>query len=162
MNEMLRQGIIKESNSSYNSPLLIVSKNQDNSRKKKWRTVIDYRKLNEVTIDDKFPIPHIETILSKLGKAQYFTTIDLAKGFHQVLIKEEDRPKTASSTPQGHFEFIRMPFRLKNAPATFQRLMNSVLREYINKIFEVYLDILIFSVQVLKNIPKISTKYFQH
>ncbi len=166
MNEMLRQGIIKESNSPYNSPLWIVPKKQDNSMKKKWRIVIDYRKLNEVTIDDKFPIPHIETILSKLGRAQYFTTLDLAKGFHQVLIKEEDRPKTAFSTPQGHFEFIRMPFGLKNAPATFQRLMNSVLREYINKICVVYLDdILIFSSSIeehTQNINKIFSALRKH
>lgn len=68
------------------------TKKKDNSGKRKWRIVIDYRKLNEVTINDKFPIPNIENILDKLGKAQYFTTLDLAKGFHQVMVKE-DRKK---------------------------------------------------------------------
>lgn len=144
--DMLEQGIITESNSPYNSPLWIVPKKVDNSGLKKWRIVIDYRKLNEITISDKFPIPNIESILDKLGRAQYFSTLDLAKGFHQILVKDEDRCKTAFSTPLGHFEFTRMPFGLKNAPSTFQRLMNSVLRKFINKICVVYLDdILVFS-----------------
>lgn len=146
MREMLEQGIIRESISLYNSPLLIVPKKSDNSMKKKWRIVIDYSALNEITVSDKFPIPNIDTILEKLGRAQYFTTLDLAKGFHQILIKEENRKKTAFSTPLGHYKFVRIPFGLKNAPATFQRLINSVLRKYINKICVVYLDdILIFS-----------------
>lgn len=100
--EMLDQNIITHSNSPYNSPLWIVSKKLDNSGEQKWRIVIDYRKLNDVTINDKFPIPNIESILDKLGKAQYFTTLDLAKGFHQILVKPEDRKKTAFSTPFGH------------------------------------------------------------
>lgn len=144
--DMLRQNIIRESNSPYNSPLWVVPKKQDNSGIKKWRIVIDYRKLNENTVDDKFPIPNLNGILDKLGKSQYFTTLDLAKGFHQILVKEEDRKKTAFSTHFGHYEFIRMPFGLKNAPSTFQRLMNSILREQINKTCVVYMDdILVFS-----------------
>lgn len=156
ISEMLSQGIIKESNSPYNSPLWIVPKKADNSGKQKWRIVIDYRKLNEVTVSDKFPIPNIDNILEKLGKAQYFTTLDLAKGFHQILVKPEDRRKTAFSTPFGHYEYIRMPFGLKNAPSTFQRLMNSILRDYINKICVVYLDdILIFSTSLEEHILSI-------
>lgn len=157
--EMLSQNIIKESNSPYNSPLWIVPKKIDNSGIKKWRLVVDYRKLNEYTKTDKFPIPHMEGILDRLGRAQYFSTLDLAKGFHQILVKQDDREKTAFSTPFGHYEFIRMPFGLKNAPSTFQRLMNSVLREYVNKICIVYLDdILIFSTSLdehLDNLKKI-------
>lgn len=155
--EMLNQGIIRVSNSPYNSPLWVVPKKSDNSNTKKWRIVIDYRKLNEITIDDKFPIPNIENILDKLGRAQYFTTLDLAKGFHQILLKDEDQKKTAFSTPFGHYEYIRMPFGLKNAPSTFQRLMNSVLREYINKICVVYMDdILIFSTSITEHIASIN------
>lgn len=159
ISEMLKQNIIQESTSPYNSPLWIVPKKIDNSGIKKWRLVVDYRKLNEFTRTDKFPIPNMEGILDKLGKAQYFSTLDLAKGFHQILVKEEDREKTAFSTPFGHYEFIRMPFGLKNAPSTFQRLMNSILKEYINKICIVYLDdILIFSTSLdehLINLRKI-------
>lgn len=155
--EMLDQKIIRKSNSPYNSPLWIVPKKSDNSNQKKWRIVIDYRKLNENTIADKFPIPNIDTILDKVGRAQYFTTIDLAKGFHQILVREEDRKKTAFSTPFGHYEYNRMPFGLKNAPASFQRLINSVLREYINKKCVVYLDdILIFSTSLQEHIQSIN------
>lgn len=73
----------------------------------------------------QFPILNIDNILDKLGRAQYFTTLDLAKGFHQILVSEEDRKKTAFSTPFDHYEYIRMPFGLKNAPSTFQSLMKS-------------------------------------
>ena len=83
------------------------AKKQDNSGIKKWRIVINYRKLKENTVDDKFPIPNLNGILDKLGKSQYFTTLDLAKGFHQMLAKEEDRKKTGFSTPFEHYEFIR-------------------------------------------------------
>lgn len=154
--EMLELGIIKNSNSPYNSPLWIVPKKLDNSGKQKWRIVIDYRKINEITVNDKFPIPNIDGILDKLGRAQYFTTLDLAKGFHQILVKQADREKTAFSTPFGHYEYIRMPFGLKNSPSTFQRLMNSVLRDLINKICVVYLDdILIFSTSLQEHIDSI-------
>lgn len=154
---MLEQGIIRKSNSPYNSPLWIVPKKLDNSKVKKWRIVIDYRKLNEISIEDKFPIPNIESILDKLGRSQYFTTVDLAKGFHQIMVKDTDQKKTAFSTPLGHFEYIRMPFGLKNAPATFQRLINSVLRESINKICVVYLDdILIFSTSIQEHMNNIN------
>lgn len=157
IDEMLRQGIIRESDSPYNAPLWIVPKKLDHSGIKKWRIVIDYRKLNEKTIDDKFPIPNIEGILDRLGRAQYFTTLDLAKGFHQILVNESDRKKTAFSTPSGHFEYVRMPFGLKNAPATFQRLINNILRKY-NKICVVYLDdILIFSTSLKEHIDNVNT-----
>lgn len=155
--EMLNQGIIKFSNSAYNSPIWVVPKKADNSGKQKWRIVVDYRKLNELTTDDKFPIPNIESMFDKLGRAQYFTTLDLAKGFHQILVDEKDRSKTAFSTPQGHYEYVRMPFGLKNAPATFQRMMNHVLRDFLNIICVVYLDdILIFSTSLQEHIDAIN------
>lgn len=82
----------------------------------------------------------------------------MAKGFHQVLVKEEDRFKTAFSTPHGHYEYLRMPFGLKNAPSTFQRLINSVLRKYINKICVVYMDdILVFSTGIEEHYNNLRT-----
>lgn len=154
--EMIKQKIIRESNSPYNSPLWIVEKKLDNSGKKKYRIVIDYRKLNGFTVDDKYPIPNLNSLLDKLGRAQYFTTLDLAKGFHQIPVREEDRSKTAFSTPFGHYEFIRMPFGLKNAPSTFQRLMNKVLHEYMNKICVVYMDdILVFGTSLQEHLTNL-------
>jgi len=87
---------------------------------------LDFRKLNDLTIGDSFPLPNITDILDQLGNAKYFSTLDLASGYHQIPMHREHRNKTAFSIPYGHFEFNRMPFGLKNAPATFQRLMNSV------------------------------------
>lgn len=159
--EMLEKGIIQHSNSPYSAPVWIVPKKADASGKAKWRLVIDYRKLNEVTIDDKYPIPNIDEILGKLGTCQYFTTLDLAKGFHQIEIDGQDVHKTAFNVENGHYEFLRMPFGLKTAPATFQRLMNNVLKDYINKICLVYLDdIIIFSASLEEHLDSL-TKIFK-
>jgi len=85
-------------------------------------------------------------ILDKLGRCQYFTTIDLAKGFHQIQMDENSIAKTAFSTKHGHYEYTRMPFGLKNAPATFQRCMNNLLEDLIYKDCLVYLDdIIVYS-----------------
>lgn len=92
------------------------------------------------TINDKFPIPQIEEILDSLGKSVYFTTLDLKSGFHQIEMEPESKSKTAFSTALGHFEFNRMPFGLKNGPATFQRGMNNILGDLIRTVCFVYLD----------------------
>ncbi|XP_053686416.1 uncharacterized protein LOC128735958 [Sabethes cyaneus] len=103
--KMLADGIIKESISPYTSPVWVVPKKPDASGKKKFRLVIDYRKLNEKTINDKYPIPEITDILDKLGKAKYFSTIDLVSGFHQIQLAKEDTEKTAFSVNGGKYEF---------------------------------------------------------
>lgn len=125
--QMLSDGIIVPSTSPWNSPILVVPKKADALGKKKWRIVVDFRKLNDVTIGDSFPMPVISEILDALGKSKYFFTIDCASGFLQVPVKVEDQAKTAFSTREGHFQYKRMPFGLKGAPATFQRLMTTVL-----------------------------------
>lgn len=162
IDEMLQDGIIQNSISPWTSPIWIVPKKIDSSGKPKWRLVIDYRKLNEKTVDDKFPMPNIEEILDKLGRSVYFTTIDLKSGFHQIKVDKKDRPKTAFSTDKGHFEFIRMPFGLKNAPATFQRAMNILLSNLIGKCCLVYMDdIIVFGAslqQHLDNLNKVLSK----
>jgi Reverse transcriptase (RNA-dependent DNA polymerase). len=85
-------------------------------------------------------LPNIEEILDQLGKARYFSAFDLTNGFHQIRLKEEHKCKTAFSTPDGHFEYQRMPFGLRNAPATFQRMMDQALRGLIGTVCFVYLD----------------------
>ena len=102
--------------------------------------VIDFRKLHEVTVGDAYPLPNIEEILDQLGHSIYFTTLDLASGFHQIQMRGKDKSKTAFTTPLGHWEFNRMPFGLKNAPACFQRLMNAVLTGLQGLQCFVYLD----------------------
>lgn len=157
IDEMLKQGIITKSKSPYNSPIWIIPKKTNDLQEQKWRIVIDYRKLNKVTIDDKFPMPNIEDLFDKLGRCMYFSTLDLAKGFHQVEVDPRDREKTAFSTATGHYEFVRMPFGLKNSPSTFQRMMNGILAEFINKICVVYLDdILIFSTSLEEHLNSLT------
>lgn len=146
VNKLLRDGIVRESISPYTSPVWVVPKKSDASGQKKFRLVIDYRKLNEKTISDRYPIPEITDILDKLGRTCYFSTIDLVSGFHQIQLDDEDIEKTAFSVNSGKYEFTRMPFGLKNAPATFQRVMDCVLREEIGICCLVYMDdIIIFS-----------------
>lgn len=125
--EMLKNDIIVHSKSPWNSPLLVVPKKPGPDGEKRWRVVVDFRKLNQITIKDAFPLPRIEEILDQLGHSRYFSTLDLASGYHQVLVNKNDREKTAFSTGLGHFEFKRMPFGLTGAPATFQRIMNFIL-----------------------------------
>lgn len=123
---MLSQRIIRESHSPWSSPVWLVPKKSEIGEQK-WRLVIDYRKLNEKTVKDRYPIPNINEILDKIGRARYFSTLDLASGYHQIQMEPKDIPKTAFTAMDGHYEFVRMPFGLTNAPATFQRVMNNVL-----------------------------------
>jgi len=144
---LLKDGIIRPSSSPYNNPVWVVDKKgTDEEGNTKKRLVIDFRKLNLKTIDDKYPIPNVVSILSNLGKARFFTTLDLKSGFHQILLAEKDREKTAFSVGNGKYEFCRLPFGLKNAPSIFQRAIDDVLRDRIGKSCYVYVDdVIIFS-----------------
>lgn len=161
INKMLDQHIIRPSESAWSSPIWIVPKKADASGKVKWRLVVDFRKVNEKTIDDKYPIPNITDVLDKLGKCQYFTTLDLASGFYQVEMDPCDVHKTAFNVENGHYEFLRMPMGLKNSPSTFQRVMDNVLRGLQNEICLVYLDdIIVFSTSLQEHIINLG-KVFQ-
>lgn len=96
--------------------------------------------MNKKTIGDGYPLPNIIDILDQLGQAQYFTTLHLASGFHQIPMNERDGHKTAFSTPHGHYQIEKMPFELKNAPAIFQRLMDCILAGLQGSELFVYLD----------------------
>lgn len=99
-------------------------KGLDEYGKQKLRMVIDFRKLNEKTIADKYPIPDISTILANLGSSRFFTTLDLKSGFHQIILEEKDREKTAFSINNGKYEFNRLPFGLKRMrPVSFNGLL---------------------------------------
>lgn len=156
ISNMLKQRIIRPSISPWSSPVWIVPKKLDASKKQKWRIVIDYRKLNELTIDDKYPLPNISDILDQLGKCEYFSTLDLASGFHQIEINPSDISKTAFSVENGHYEFVRMPFGLKNAPSTFQRVMDNILLGIQNERCLVYMDdIIIYSPTIHEHISRL-------
>lgn len=138
--QLEQNDIIRHSDSPWNAPLLVVPKKTDATEKKKYIIVVDFRKLNNLTIGDAFLMPDITSILDQLGKAKYFSCLDLASGYHQIPIHPKDMEKTAFSTSEGHYEFKRMCFGLKGAPATFQRLMNRVLSGINGSRAFVYLD----------------------
>ncbi|CEG84711.1 hypothetical protein RMATCC62417_18472 [Rhizopus microsporus] len=107
---------------------------------------IDYRAVNAVTKRLNTPLPRIDECLERLSGAKHFSSIDLKSGYHQVRIRDEDVPKTAFNTRYGSYEFLVLPFGLTNSPPTFQKMMNQVLQDYVDKFVLVYLDdILIFS-----------------
>lgn len=106
---MIKDDVIKESHSPWSAPVHLVPKKMDASGKQKWRMVIDYTPLNDISMDDTYPLPNINDLFDMLGKSIYFTTLDLASGFHQTEMDEEGRAKTVFSTPFGHYECNRMP-----------------------------------------------------
>ncbi|KAJ8003957.1 hypothetical protein DPEC_G00153790 [Dallia pectoralis] len=139
--QLLEQGAIRESCSPYSSPLVIVRK-KDGS----IRMCVDYRGLNAKTRKDAFPLPRIEESLDSLSGARWFSTLDLASGYNQVKVADQDQHKTAFCTPFGLYEFSRMAFGLCNAPGTFQRLMERILGDQRFQSLLLYLDdVVVFS-----------------
>ena len=138
--EMLAQGLIEPSTSEWSAPVVLVKK-KDGS----MRLCVDYRRLNGVSETDAYPMPRIDELIDRLGKSCFISTIDLTRGYWQVPVTEEARSKTAFSTPYGLYQFNVMPFGLQGAPATFQRLMDQVLRG-LDEFSSAYLDdVIVFS-----------------
>uniref|UniRef100_L7LYP4 RNA-directed DNA polymerase n=1 Tax=Rhipicephalus pulchellus TaxID=72859 RepID=L7LYP4_RHIPC len=125
VNKMLAKDIIEPSSSPWASPVVLVKK-KDGS----WRFCVDYRHLNNITKKDAYPLPRIDDALDCLHGAAYFSSIDLRSGYWQIAVDPMDREKTAFVTPDGLYQFKVMPFGLCNAPATFERMMDSLLHGF--------------------------------
>jgi Reverse transcriptase (RNA-dependent DNA polymerase)/RNase H-like domain found in reverse transcriptase/Retroviral aspartyl protease len=135
---MLSEDIIENSNSPFNAPILIVPKKGGKSR-----MVVDFRSLNKKLIGDKFPLPRIEEILDQLGRAKYFSVLDLKSGFYQIGLEETAKRATAFSTDSGHFQFKRLPMGLKISPNSFQRMMTIAMAGLPPDISFLYIDDLV-------------------
>jgi len=139
VDELQQAGVVVESNSPWSAPVVLIPKRDGGG----FRFCVDYRKLNAITKKDVYPLPRIEDALDNLGGSSYFTTLDLTSGFYQIEVDDRDQEKTAFITPDGLYEFKRMPMGLCNSPATFQRLMDRIFRTMKWTALLVYLDDLI-------------------
>ena len=137
LHEMLDCGIIEQSRSEWATPIVLVKKKEGS-----LRLCVDYRRMNAVTQTDAYPMPRIDELIDRLGRAKYITTLDLTRGYWQVPVAEEDQHKTAFATPFGLFQFRVMPFGLCGAPATFQRMMDHLI-EGLENFTAAYLDDLV-------------------
>jgi len=116
-------GIITHSDSPWASPIVIVPK-PDGS----IRLCVDYRRVNSLTVPDPFPLPRVEVLVDKLGRANYLTKVDMTREYWQVPLDDTSIPVSTIVTPTGHFQWRYMPFGLRNAPATFSRLVTTLLK----------------------------------
>lgn len=149
---MLQLGAIEPSFSEWSSPIILVPKKDGG-----LRFCLDFRKVNTQAKFDPYPMPRIDDLVERLGKAKFLTTLDLCKGYWQVPLSKESKELTAFRTPFGHFQFTVLPFGLHGAPATFQRLMDSVLRGTEGFAAAYLDDIVIYSASLVEHL-----RHLQH
>jgi hypothetical protein len=155
IDDMLKKEIIEPSASPWGSSIVLVQK-KSKGGSFKYRYCIDYRSLNAVTKPDAYPIPNIVHTLDSLGKSRTFSVLDMASGYHQIAMKPEHKEKTAFSCHRGHFQFLKMPFGLNNAPATYQRCIDVVFLGLKGITCLVYLDdIICFSATMEEHAEKL-------
>ena len=141
VDDMLAAGIISPSSSPWAAPVTLVPKKDGSTR-----FCVDYRKLNSVTVKDKYPLPLIQDIFDQIGGSTIFSTLDLKSGYHQIPVDPQDRDKTAFTCHRGQFSFNVVPFGLANAPSHFQRVMEIVLKDLLGVCVLIYIDdIVIYS-----------------
>ena len=141
LKELLDKGFIRPSTSPWGAPVLFAKK-----RGKTLRLCIDYRQLNGVMIQNRYPLRRIDDLFDQLRGARVYFKIDLRTGYHQLRVRETNIPKTAFRTHYGHFEFTVMPFRLTNAPIAFMDLRHRISQPYLDQFVVVFVDdILIYS-----------------
>ncbi|CAF1426814.1 unnamed protein product [Rotaria sp. Silwood1] len=151
LQQMLKHKQIRESHSQYSAPVLLIKK-RDGS----YRFIVDYRKLNSITIQDNYPLPNLEQAIQMVGGHQYYTKLDLRSGYFQIPIREEDKHKTAFITVHGLYEFNVLAQGLKNSSPSFQRIMSNLLLPC-KKFCLVYLDdILIYSDSFIQHIDHLN------
>jgi Reverse transcriptase (RNA-dependent DNA polymerase) len=141
VDEGIKNGIIQESESPWSAPIVLAMKADGTTR-----VCVDYRGLNSVTKKDAYPISRMDELFSRFNGSQYYSILDMLSGYWQTVLQAESREKTAFSTRYGHFEWLVLPFGVANGPGGFQKRVNRVLAQYIDKFVIVYMDdILIFS-----------------
>lgn len=147
LDEMLRLGVVQKSSSPWSSPILMVPKKGTN----KFRFCVDYRKLNQVTQRDAYPLPYVSQTLDKLRDAKYLSSLDVKSAYWQIPMSEHSRQFTAFTVPnRGLFEFLRLPYGLTNAPATWMRFIDRVLGPELEPNVFVYLDDIIIVTQTFE------------
>ena len=141
LDNLLAQDIISPSTSPYAAPIVVVRKKNN-----EIRMCCDYRKLNAITKKDSYPLPRMDECIDALTGAHWFSTLDLASGYHQTEVHPDDQEKTAFTTPFGLYQWKRLPFGLCNAPAQFSRVMQKVMNDHVFRILVLYLDdVLVYS-----------------